>query len=84
MVACFAFKFDFIPQRDAFLIFLGMFLFGVGQWIDHPIQCGYHVDPIVSYTTTGYHRKSTFLGVCLELLGGMIFVVEIFKVLLAK
>ena len=84
MVACFAVRFDFIPQRDAFLIFLGMFLFGVGQWINHPIQCGYYDDGRISYTTKGYHRKSMFLGVCLELLGGMIFVIEIFKVLFSK
>jgi hypothetical protein len=84
MVICLPIKFDFIPQRDAFMIFLGMFLFGIGQWIDHPIQSGYYVDRIVSYTTKGYHYKPSFVGVSLQLLGGMVFVIEILKILRAK
>jgi len=84
MIACFAVKFDFIPQRDAFLCFLGMFLFGVGQWINHPIQCSIGRNHLGTYTTEGYHRHSSFFGVCLELLGGVIFVVEVFKIMFAK
>ena len=84
MIACLAVKFDFIPQRATFIMFLGSFLFGVGQWINHPIQCTIGQNDLGTYTTKGYHRKSTILGVCLELLGGVIFVVEIYKIMVAK
>ncbi len=80
MIAFPAMKVDFISQRDSFLIFLGIFFFGVGQWINHPIQVT--LTPIGK--TTGYHRNSYFIGVCFELLGGVIFIKEIYPILFHK
>jgi hypothetical protein len=84
MIASLAVKFDFIPQRDAFCLFLGMFLFGIGQWINHPVQANIHFDPRATFTSTGHPRHCTFFGVCLELLGGLIFVVEVFRIMFHK
>ena len=76
MVASLAIRSDCIAQRDAFLFFLAMFLFGVGQWINHPIQQRFIPGGII----TGYRRHATFTGVSLEFVGGVIFLIAIVRI----
>src|SRR6266568_901609 len=80
MIACVVGKVDFIPQRQAFLFFLSLFLFGIGQWINHPIQV--RLEPGIKIT--GYHRRSSPLGLALELLGCIFFVVEVYRLAFGK
>jgi len=80
MIGAFAFHSDRAIQRDAFFAFFGIFLFGVGQWINHPIK----QTLIPGGILTAHHRHSSFLGICFELLGGIIFVAEAFRIMFAK
>lgn len=65
-----------IPQRDLILLSLSLLLFGVGQWINHPIQQSIHPRGIC----TGYPRRTHLLGFLLEILGCVIFAVEVFRI----
>jgi hypothetical protein len=69
-----------IPQRDLILLSLSLFIFGVGQWINHPLQ-----ERIVpGFKITGYHRSVHPLGICLELLGCVIFAIEVYRIAFTK
>lgn len=80
MVASLAADVKFIPQKDAFLLFLAFFLFGVGQWINHP-----RVERIIPpFKAIGYNRETSLLGFILELFGCVIFAVEIYRIVFSK
>jgi len=66
-----------IPQRDLILLFLSLFLFGVGQWINHPIQMGFH--PMG--TLTSYPRKTYFTVFALEIAAVVIFSIGVFRIM---
>ena len=80
MVASLAFKDGVISQREAFLLFLSLFLFGVGQWINHPMR----KTLIPGAILTGYDRHTSFLGTIFEWIGGGIFMLELWRILFAK
>jgi hypothetical protein len=69
---------DMKPQ--IFLLSLGLLLFGIGQWINHPVQVGFGRGVKV----TRYNRTTYPLGLFLEFLGGFIFLVEVYRVLFPK
>jgi hypothetical protein len=80
MIATLAVKTEIIAKRDAFLLLPGLFLFGVGQWINHPLQ----TTIAGSYKITGYHRRTCPLGLCLECIGCAIIVGEIVRIAFSK
>ncbi|MEH6649563.1 MAG: hypothetical protein V7707_05970 [Motiliproteus sp.] len=74
-----------LPLSDhfVFLVCLGGFIFGVGEWINHP-----HQTKILAPSESGYPgwlkgqgclRKNSFYGVSFATLGATIFVFGIFK-----
>jgi hypothetical protein len=74
IIAALIFDFKGIANKDALLLFFGIMLIGVGEWINHPLQTKI-VRPN-AYTPgggiiTGYPRKNVFLGVLFDL-GGFI------------
>ena len=80
MIACIPFKVDFISQRDSFLFFLGLFMFGVGSWVNHP----YQETHIPGGKITSYHRQSSFFGLFLEVLGIFFFAIELYRITFTK
>ena len=79
-VAAIAVESKTIPQRDLILLSLSLFLFGVGQWINHPKQ----VQVVPGWKIEGHHRSPYPLGRCLELLGCLIFAVEVCRIVFTK
>jgi hypothetical protein len=78
-VASIAITSQYIHQRDLILLSMSLFLFGIGQWINHPIQQGFIGNGII----TAYDRRPYPLGVALEWLGVVIFLVEVVRVAIA-
>jgi hypothetical protein len=77
IISSIAFKVDFISQRDCFLFFFGLFLFGVGAWINHPRQ-----ERIIAIgKITSYYRQSTAFGLLLEIGGGLLVLKELWKII---
>lgn len=76
MVASLAVKDGVISQREAFLLFLSFFLFGVGQWINHPMQ----KTLIPGAILTSYDRHPKILGLIFEVFGSAIFALETFRI----
>ncbi len=65
IVASLAFDPKVISQKDALLFCFGLFLFGVGQWINHPRS--QRVVP--GFIVTSHHRQPSFMGVAFEVFG---------------
>src|ERR1044072_5956234 len=80
IIASMTIKSNVVSNRDALLLSLGFFLFGVGQWINHPLQTRLEG----SLKFTGYHRSPYPLGLVLEFLGCIIFAIEIFRIAFTK
>jgi len=80
MIGALAIRSDCSLQRDPFFAFFGLFLFGVGQWINHPIK-----QTLISGGILTTHQRHAYpLGIVFEILGGIIFVVEAFRIIFAK
>ena len=60
-----------------FLIGLALLLFGVGQWIDHPLQTRVGA----SYVITSHPWCPTVLGCGLSLIGVILFGVGVYRLL---
>ena len=54
----------------AFSIGSGLFLLGVGEWINHPLQTGFFRQPGV-YTTVSGHPRNNSPGGCITALIGI-------------
>lgn len=67
---------QFIP---GFMTGLALLLFGVGQWVDHPLQTG--VGPGFSFTTTGYPWRPTFFGTLLSAAGAILFGIGLYRLM---
>jgi hypothetical protein len=80
MMVALATKNNVIGPRDALMFFLSLFLFGMGQWINHPIQ----VTLVPAGKITGYNRRTKPLGLCLEVIGCVIFAVEVYRIAFTK
>ena len=80
LIASVAIEPKHITQRTFLLLFLSFFLFGVGQWINHPIQ----VALIPRGKLTGYPRTPSPLGVSLELMACVLFTVALVFILISK
>lgn len=66
-----------VPNRVVLLISLGSLLFGLGQWINHPLQ-----ERIgMGYKITGYPRKACISGVLTEIAGVCLVGVGVWKLL---
>ncbi len=59
------------------LISLGCFLFGIGEWINHPLHLDERTNGILSYRD----RKLCFLGVIFDSIGIIIIITGIVKFL---
>lgn len=66
-----------LPQRDAILLCLGLFLFGIGQWINHPVE--ERVNPMLQLKITAYHRRPGKLGRTLEAVAVVLFSVAVVR-----
>ncbi|WP_019653994.1 hypothetical protein [Variovorax atrisoli] len=66
-----------VPNRVVLLISLGSLLFGIGQWINHPLQ-----ERIgVGFKISGHPRNACFSGVLTEIAGVCLVGVGIWKLL---
>jgi hypothetical protein len=76
MIATVTGKIEFMSSQDVFMLFLSFFLFGIGQWINHPSQA-YLVRPSVyaphGGQLKGYARSPTKVGKVFEVLGVLLF-----------
>jgi hypothetical protein len=64
-VAALAFDPNVISQKDALLFSFGLFLFGIGQWINHPRS----QSVIPGFIVTSHHRQPSFVGAAFEIFG---------------
>lgn len=67
-------------KAEVFMLSLGLLLFGIGQWVNHPLQVGF----APGIRVTRYNRTIYPLGFFLECLGGGIFLIEIYRILFPK
>lgn len=65
---------QFVP---AFAIGLSLLLFGVGQWIDHPVQTAVGH----GWQTTGYPWRPSALGMSLSFAGVVLFGVGLYRLI---
>jgi hypothetical protein len=65
-----------VSSIPGFLVGLGLLLFGVGQWIDHPVQTRRAGGAIV----TGYPWRPTVFGIAISVLGGALFCYGLYRV----
>lgn len=63
-------------QRDIFLLFFSCFLFGVGSWMNHPVQNKIGM----GFKITGYPRRASFLGCFFEILAALLFGLSLYRV----
>lgn len=72
MIASMTIELHGIENAHAILLFLGMLLFGLGQWINHPLQTSV-VAPNRYLpgggTITGHPRSAKPLGIVFEIAG---------------
>jgi hypothetical protein len=61
-----------LPRQDVLLFFFGILLFGIGQWINHPIQQRIIPQGII----TGYYRNPSKLGVFFEIVGSLLIIAQ--------
>jgi hypothetical protein len=76
IVASLAFNPKVVGQKDALLLSVGFFIFGVGQWINHPRNQGV----IPGFIITSHHRQATLLGVCFEIVGLVAIIVATYRI----
>ncbi len=73
-----------IANMHALLFFLGVFLIGIGEWINHPLQTGIlrpNVYAPGGGIITGHPRKNIFSGVMFDLVGALFFAAAIYKII---
>lgn len=74
-----------IPNREAFLLSIGLFLIGVGEWMNHPLQTKI-IRPNVYMPgggkVWGHPRKNCGLGVLLDLAGTVLAVTCLVRIAL--
>ena len=83
-----AFSLVAIPLNDKsiFILCLGGFLFGLGEWINHtyttqffaPFELGNNPTHMQA---TGYKRVNTFYGVLLCIIGAIMFFYSLYRIL---
>jgi hypothetical protein len=82
MIAALSLKIEFLQSRDVFLMFLGLLLFGLGEWINHPpkkiVSFPTLNDPPVQVTNLT-HRDPIFLGKAIEAVGVAIFFLAVVR-----
>ena len=54
-----------LPTKPTLLISLGVFLFGLGEWCNHPLQ----EQLGIGYKITGHPRNASFSGLVFDLIG---------------
>lgn len=64
-----------LPAQPALLVSLGTFFFGLGEWINHPLQerIGYN------FKITGHPRNASLGGVAFDLLGIVLIAIGLWK-----
>lgn len=83
VLASLVFDFKGVANKDALLMFLGMFFVGIGEWINHPLQT--QIIRPNAYTPgggiiTGHPRKNVALGTLCDILGSVLFLAGIYKI----
>lgn len=66
-----------VSFKPGFIIGLALLTFGVGQWIDHPLQMTFGP----GFQTTQYPWHPTVLGVLLSIAGAIMFCVGLYRLL---
>ena len=76
------FEFHGVDNLHAQLLSLGVFLVGMGEWINHPLRTAVfqetRYDPI--HVVTGHPREPKRLGTLFDLLGALLIGVAIYKI----
>jgi len=68
-----------IENKHALLLSLGLFLVGIGEWINHPFQT-----VLVPFgKLTGHPRKNSPLGIAFDIAGVALVAVAIYKLVVA-
>jgi hypothetical protein len=85
IVASLSVKIDTITNSDA-LLFLGLFFFGTGEWINHPVQSAFV--PPNAYTggpgiITRHNRQPSFRGYLFDILGFLLILAAAYKLFYA-
>ena len=82
MIAVLSSKIEFLHNRDVFMLFFGILLFGIGEWINHPPKLIRSFpafnDPPVQVTNL-VQRDPVFLGKAIEAIGVAIFLIAIIR-----
>lgn len=83
MIVSLVFDLKGVANIDAFLLFTGVMLIGVGEWINHPLQTGI-VRPNVyapgGGIVRGHPRKNKFIGVSFDILGVVALAAAAYKI----
>lgn len=79
-VAALAFPFVGVPNRAVFILALGCFFFGLGEWVNHPLSTGIRAPggygpPLI----TGYPRRAKVGGIALDSLGISLMAVGLYQ-----
>ena len=75
-----------IENALAQLLFLGVLLIGIGEWINHPLQT--QIVPRDAYYAPGgailtsYKRNASLLGICFDILGFSFIAIGVYKLIL--
>jgi hypothetical protein len=82
MIVALSSKIEFLRNRDVFMLFLGILLFGIGEWINHPPKLIKSFptfnDPAVQVTNST-QRNPVFLGKVIEAVGAAIFLIAVVR-----
>ena len=81
-IAAVAFELKGIANAHALLVALGMFLLGIGEWVNHPFQSGFwHSGGGVGpWLISGHPRKPSNLGNIFDLLGLALLAAGLYKI----
>lgn len=82
-IASLVFDFKGVANKDAFILFLGMFFVGIGEWINHPLETrivGPYVYSAGGGIVTGNPRKNVTLGTLCDILGAVLIGVGVYKI----
>lgn len=82
-IASLVFDFKGVANPHAFLVFCGLFFWGIGEWISHPLQTGImrrNIYAPVEGVVSGHPRKLKILGLFFDGVGLALLATGIYKI----